>query len=132
MPGPASLWEWDDILFARALHRYDLVAHSPHPPGFPVFVVLARAAFAIPDRANVAKMIADRRAAAIHGERRRAGPCAADPALTAELRAVFAEPLQTVSALGDVPRVRAAGPAPRPRGQGLLTGRPVGSGPCLT
>jgi len=39
---PASLWEWDDILFARALHKYDLAEHSPHPPGFPVLVVMAR------------------------------------------------------------------------------------------
>jgi hypothetical protein len=42
---PASLWEWDDILFARALHKYDLAAHTPHPPGFPVFVVMTRAAY---------------------------------------------------------------------------------------
>jgi hypothetical protein len=41
---PASLWEWDDILFAKAIDRFDLVAHSPHPPGFPVFVMMARAA----------------------------------------------------------------------------------------
>ncbi len=44
---PASLWEWDDINFARALHRYDIEGHSPHPPGFPVFIALARIAYAV-------------------------------------------------------------------------------------
>ena len=42
---PASLWEWDDIDFARAIHKFDLASHSPHPPGFPVFVMLARLAY---------------------------------------------------------------------------------------
>ncbi|MBO0719886.1 MAG: glycosyltransferase family 39 protein [Blastocatellia bacterium] len=42
---PASLWEWDEILFARSLSKYDIAAHSPHPPGFPVFVVLGRAIY---------------------------------------------------------------------------------------
>ena len=41
---PASLWEWDDINFARAIHEFNIPAHSPHPPGFPVFVAMCRVA----------------------------------------------------------------------------------------
>ena len=44
---PASLWEWDDVLFARALHRFDITVHAPQPPGFPVLVMLGRAAYAV-------------------------------------------------------------------------------------
>ncbi|MBM3296675.1 MAG: hypothetical protein FJY83_03645, partial [Candidatus Aminicenantes bacterium] len=39
---PCSLWEWDEVLFAGALHDYDVAAHLPHPPGFPVYVGTAR------------------------------------------------------------------------------------------
>lgn len=42
---PASLWEWDDIDFARAIHDFNITAHRPHPPGFPVFVALAKMAW---------------------------------------------------------------------------------------
>jgi hypothetical protein len=42
----ASLWEWDDILFAHAMHEYDLERNIPHPPGFPVFIMLGRLAYA--------------------------------------------------------------------------------------
>jgi hypothetical protein len=41
---PASLWEWDEILFARGLHFYDVPSHSPHPPGFPLYMFAARGA----------------------------------------------------------------------------------------
>jgi hypothetical protein len=51
---PASLWEWDDILFARALHKYDITVHSPHPPGFPVFVAMARALYWVTDNEHSA------------------------------------------------------------------------------
>ena len=44
---PASLWEYDDILFARALHKFDVTIHSPHPPGYPVFVMLGRLGYAL-------------------------------------------------------------------------------------
>ncbi len=42
---PASFWEWDEINFARALHKFDIVGHSPQPPGFPVFVMVSRLAW---------------------------------------------------------------------------------------
>src|SRR5215475_13555273 len=42
---PASLWEWDDMLFASALSDYDVAAHSPHPPGLPVFIGITRPFF---------------------------------------------------------------------------------------
>jgi Dolichyl-phosphate-mannose-protein mannosyltransferase len=44
---PASLWEWDEILFAHSLHVFNVPAHSPHPPGFPIFVALGRIGYAL-------------------------------------------------------------------------------------
>ncbi|MBI1746721.1 MAG: hypothetical protein HYR55_09055 [Acidobacteria bacterium] len=39
-----SFWEWDEVLFARALHNFNLFVHSPHPPGYPVYVAITRVA----------------------------------------------------------------------------------------
>ena len=39
---PISLWEWDDVLFSRALHGFDVALHQPQPPGFPLFIFIAR------------------------------------------------------------------------------------------
>jgi len=44
---PASFREWDEILFARALRDFDVARHSPHPPGFPVFVAMGKIAYAL-------------------------------------------------------------------------------------
>jgi hypothetical protein len=41
---PASFWEWDEILFGRALREFDVTKHAPHPPGFPVLVAMAKVA----------------------------------------------------------------------------------------
>jgi hypothetical protein len=38
-----TLWDWDEALFALALRDYDVVAHHPHPPGFPLFIGAAKA-----------------------------------------------------------------------------------------
>ena len=39
---PATPFEWDEVLFQQALDRYDVAEHSPHPPGYPVYVAAAR------------------------------------------------------------------------------------------
>jgi hypothetical protein len=37
-----SMWDWDEPLFCTALHQFDVAAHHPHPPGFPLYIGLAR------------------------------------------------------------------------------------------
>src|SRR4051794_19831298 len=39
---PRSLWEMDEILFARAIVRFDPLSHRPHPPGYPLVVGLSK------------------------------------------------------------------------------------------
>lgn len=42
-----SLWDWDEALFSLALRHYDVTVHHPHPPGFPLFIALAKAVSAL-------------------------------------------------------------------------------------
>jgi Glycosyltransferase family 87 len=37
-----TMWDWDEALFAMALRDYDVTAHHPHPPGFPLFIAFAK------------------------------------------------------------------------------------------
>jgi hypothetical protein len=37
-----SPWDWDEIQFAFGVHDYEVAAHHPHPPGFPVFIGVAK------------------------------------------------------------------------------------------
>jgi len=37
-----TLWEWDEVLFCLGLRDYDVALHHPHPPGFPLYVGLAK------------------------------------------------------------------------------------------
>ena len=37
-----SLWDWDEALFTMAMRDYDVTMHHPHPPGFPVYIAMAR------------------------------------------------------------------------------------------
>lgn len=35
-------WDWDEILFSLGMRDFDVVKHHPHPPGFPLFIALAK------------------------------------------------------------------------------------------
>ena len=39
---PSGPWEWDETLFARGILRFDLHAHFPHPPGFPLWILAGK------------------------------------------------------------------------------------------
>src|SRR5687768_5275029 len=44
---PASIWEYDEVLFVRAVESFEPLAHRPHPPGYPLLVGLGKVAAAI-------------------------------------------------------------------------------------
>lgn len=45
-----SVWDWDEALLTMAMRDYDVTHHHPHPPGFPVFIAMARIArLVVPD-----------------------------------------------------------------------------------
>jgi hypothetical protein len=37
-----TLWDWDEALFALAVRDYDVSFFHPQPPGFPLFIALAK------------------------------------------------------------------------------------------
>lgn len=39
---PASLWEWDEVLFVRGVERFAPLQHHPHPPGYPLLIGLGK------------------------------------------------------------------------------------------
>jgi hypothetical protein len=39
---PATPFEWDEVLYQRALDHYDVAAHSPHPPGVPAYIAAGK------------------------------------------------------------------------------------------
>lgn len=38
---PRSPYEWDEVLFLRAMDHFDVAEHSPHPPGYPLYIAAA-------------------------------------------------------------------------------------------
>ena len=44
LPVAKTPWDWDEILFCLGVDEYDAAMHRPHPPGFPLYVALAKGA----------------------------------------------------------------------------------------
>ena len=44
---PKSLEDLDSINFALGVRHFDVAHHQPHPPGYPVFIVIAKALHAV-------------------------------------------------------------------------------------
>jgi hypothetical protein len=44
---PASLEDLDSINFALGVRQFDVAHHQPHPPGYPVFILVAKAVRAV-------------------------------------------------------------------------------------
>ncbi|TAM45208.1 MAG: hypothetical protein EPN53_15045 [Acidobacteria bacterium] len=40
---PATPFEWDEVLYQRALDHYDVAAQYPHPPGVPAYIAVGKA-----------------------------------------------------------------------------------------
>jgi len=38
----ATAWDWDETLFCLGVRSYDVAQHHPHPPGFPLYLALAK------------------------------------------------------------------------------------------
>src|ERR1041385_8050529 len=43
LTAPKTPWENDEFLFAEAVRKFDPLNYHPHPPGFPLFVLLGKA-----------------------------------------------------------------------------------------
>jgi hypothetical protein len=41
-----TAWDWDEALFVLGIREYDVASHHPHPPGFPLYIGLAKLVFA--------------------------------------------------------------------------------------
>ena len=38
----AAIWDWDESLFILGVRNFDVGSHHPHPPGFPLYMILAK------------------------------------------------------------------------------------------
>ncbi|HSP35608.1 MAG TPA: hypothetical protein VLU46_14955, partial [Thermoanaerobaculia bacterium] len=63
---PATPWEFDELLFVQSVTHYEPLVHHPPPPGYPVFVFVAKIARLL-FRNNFATIVGVNYAASIAG-----------------------------------------------------------------
>ena len=55
---PQSLEDLDSINFALGVRQFDVARHQPHPPGYPVFILIAKAVHAVvPSEASALALV---------------------------------------------------------------------------
>jgi hypothetical protein len=55
---PASLEDLDSINFALGVRDFDVTRHQPHPPGYPIFILIAKAVHVlVPDEAKALSLV---------------------------------------------------------------------------
>jgi len=55
---PRSLEDLDSINFALGVRQFDVAHHQPHPPGYPVYMFIAKAVYtAVPDEARALGLV---------------------------------------------------------------------------
>ena len=55
---PTSLEDLDSINFALGVRQFDVAHHQPHPPGYPVYIALAKAVrAAVPDETRALALL---------------------------------------------------------------------------
>ncbi len=51
------LYEWDSVQFALGARSFDVARHQPHPPGYPLWVLLVKAVSVVTGDANTAMIV---------------------------------------------------------------------------
>jgi len=55
---PSSLEDVDSINFALGVRQFDVAQHQPHPPGYPLFILVAKAVHAaVPSEATALALV---------------------------------------------------------------------------
>lgn len=53
------LYEWDSAQYALGILRFDVLQHRPHPPGYPLWIVLLKATHLFVHDLNTAQIALD-------------------------------------------------------------------------